>query len=230
MHDWSRIHSLILELERDGKVTRTFRRLDPDRQQAVIAAILDEAADKGPTDLNIKQVAERAGIAVGSLYSYFNNRDGLLDFAVALCVRITCDMFEMARPFLVETPIRDSLKMYIMGGLEWGETQAGFLRFFARAAYHSDSVLSDQVVRPIATVMREIVGAMLDAAIARGEVRDDIDREATTRLIHSLTIAVGDAQMLPYLNHYFQVVGDTMPLDRLLDAFVEMVMCGIGKP
>ena len=228
MLDWSHIHGLILELEQDGKVTRTFRRLDPDRQQAVITAILDEATEKGPTDLNIKQVAERAGIAVGSLYSYFNKRDGLLDFTVELCVRITRNMFEMARPFLIETPIRESLKMYISGGLEWGETQAGFWRFFARAAYHSDSALSDQVVRPIATVMREIVAGMLDAAIARGEVREDIDREATARLIHSLTIAVGDAQMLPYLNNYFQVTDETMPLARLMDAFVELIMRGIG--
>ena len=230
MFDWPHIHSLILALEQEGKVTRTFRRLDPDRQQTVINAILDEAADRGPTDLNIKRVAERAGVAVGSLYSYFNNRDGLLDFTVELCVRITRNMFAMAQPFLIETPIRESLKMYISGGLEWGETQAGFWRFFARAAYHSDSALSDQVVRPIATTMRQLVEAMLDAAIARGEVRETIDREATARLIHGLTIAVGDPQMLPYLNSYFQVTDETMPLARLMDAFVDLIMRGIGNP
>lgn len=229
MFDWPHIHSVILELEQDGKVTRTFRRLDPDRQQTVINAILDEAAERGPTDLNIKKVAERAGVAVGSLYSYFNNRDGLLDFTVELCVRINRDMFAMVQPLLIEAPLRESLKLYISGGVEWTETQAGFWRFFARAAYHSDSVLSEQVVQPIATVMREIVEGMLDAAIARGEVRADIDREATARLIHSLTIAVGDAQMLPYLNHYFQVTDDTMPTERLMDAFVDLIMRGIGK-
>ena len=229
MLNWSSIHILILELEQAGKVTRTFRRLDPDRQQTIIAAILDEAIEKGPTDLNIKQVAGRAGVAVGSLYSYFNNRDGLLDFTVELCVRITRQLFEMGRPFMLEAPLREGLKMYIMGGLEWGETQAGLWRFFARAAYHRDSELSEQVVRPIAANMRAIVSDMLDAAIARGEVRETIDRDATVRLIHALTIAIGDAQMLPYLNAYFQIVDETMPLDRLMEAFVELIMQGIGK-
>jgi len=55
----------ILELEKKGLVTRTFRRLDSDRQQAIITAILDEAGETGPQDLNIKRVAERAGVSTG---------------------------------------------------------------------------------------------------------------------------------------------------------------------
>jgi AcrR family transcriptional regulator len=226
--DWADIHVFILQLERDGKVTRTFRRLDPERQQAVVTAIFDEAIERGPTALNIKQVAERAGVAVGSLYTYFGSRDGLMDFAVALCVRFTGDLFDSARPLLAALPFREGLKMFLAGGVEWGETQAGLLRFFTRAAYHADSDLSEQVVRPIATILRGIVHDMLTQAIARGEVRADIDLEATTRLIHALTIAFGDSQMLPYLNVYWQITGDDVTPERAMDTLIELVMDGIG--
>lgn len=229
MLDWSAIHALIFDLEQTGHVTRTFRRLDPERQQAIITAILDEAAAKGPTDLNIKQVAARAEVAVGSLYSYFNNRDGLLDFTVTLCVRLTRQMFAMARPFLVDVPFREGIKLYITGGLEWGETQAGLWRFFARAAYHRDSDLTDQVVLPIASEMRAIVGDMLAAAITRGEIRATIDQDSVARLIHVLTIVIGDAQMFPYLNTYFQLIDESVPIDRILDVCLDMVLQGIGS-
>lgn len=53
--DWSNIQIYILQLEQEGKVTRTFRRLDPERQQAVVHAILEEATEKGPTAINIKK-------------------------------------------------------------------------------------------------------------------------------------------------------------------------------
>ncbi len=43
------IHPHILQLELEGFVTRTFRRLDSERQQAILIAILDKAAAKGPT-------------------------------------------------------------------------------------------------------------------------------------------------------------------------------------
>ncbi len=75
--EWIQVHTIILELERAGVVTRTFRRLDPERQQAIVQAILDEALEKGPASINIKKVAKRAGVALGSLYQYFGSRAGL---------------------------------------------------------------------------------------------------------------------------------------------------------
>lgn len=226
--DWTKIHIHILELEQKGLVTRTFRRLDPNRQQVVIDAILEEAVEKGPASINIKEVARRAGVSIGSLYMYFNNREGLLAFATELCIRFMVDMFEMIGPMLAGTSLSEGLAMYLSGGVEWSKTITGLIMFFTRAAYQGDPRLGEQVVRPVADSMRQTVSDMLTQAIERGEVRRDIDLEATTRVIHALTIAVGDPQMLPYLNTYFQVVGDDVPPERTLKAMLDLIMSGIG--
>ena len=225
--DWGQLHGHILQFEQQGLVTRTFRRLDPDRQLAIITAILDEAIAKGPAGLNIKQVAERAGVSVGSLYTYFPKREGLLAFAVELCTRYLTDMFDSYRPYLAALPLREALPAFLAGGLEWGQMQTGLVQFFARAAYHGEPALAEQVVRPIATVMLEMVRDMLAQAMARGEVRKEIDLEATARLIYALTIVVGDSQLLPYLNAYFQVTGDEVSLERVMAALVALVAHGI---
>ena len=94
--DWTQLQAHILQLEQQELVTRTFRRLDPPRQQAILQAILDEAAEKGPTDVNIKEVARRAGVSVGSLYQYFGSRETLLAFAVELGVRMMTDLFAIS--------------------------------------------------------------------------------------------------------------------------------------
>jgi len=226
--NWSQILLHINEMEQQGLVTSTFRRLNSDRQLAVITAILDEAVEKGPTSLNIKHVAARAEVSVGSLYAYFNNRDGLLAFATELCVRFMNDMFNVGRPFLTAAPLAEGLAAYVSTGIEWSRAQTGLLQFFARAAYHSDSELSDQVVRPIADTLRGSVHDMILNAIERGEVRPDIDVEATARLVHALTIAVGDSQLLPYLNTYFQITSDEVVRERAVEALVSLIMNGIG--
>jgi len=208
--------------------TRTFRRLDPERQQAVINAILDEATEKGPASINIKQVALRAGISVGSLYQYFPSRDGLLDFAVELCLRFTKGMFLEYRPVLAAMPLKDALSAYMLGGLEWGETAMGLVRFLGRAAYQGDPDLADRVVRPIATLMRETLQEILAQAVKRGEIRPDVDIDAAIRIVNSLTIVIGDSQLLPYLNTYFQVSDDTVPPERIMAALVEFILHGIG--
>jgi AcrR family transcriptional regulator len=226
--DWTNFQPHILQLEQEGKVTRTFRRLDPERQQAVINAILEEATERGPASLNIKEIARRAGVSVGSLYQYFPNRDGLLDFAIELCVRFTIGMFQEFRPMLAAMPLKDALNAYLMGGLEWGQTEMGLVRFFGRAAYQGDPDLAERVVHPIATVMRETLQEILSQAKARGEIRSSVDIEAATRIVNALIIAVSDSQLLPYLNNYFQVTDEAVSSEQIMAALVEFILRGLG--
>ncbi len=226
--DWSQIHVHILQFEQEGLVTRTFRRLDPGRQQAVIHAILEEASEKGPTSLNIKEVARRAEVSVGSLYQYFGNREGLLEFTTALSVRYLVDLFSQFTPMLSALPLEEGLRYYILGGVEWSQTEAGLARFFGRAAYQGDPALSESIVRPIAEAMRAVVESILIQARERGEIRSDVDFEATIRVINTLMIAVGDALLFPFINDYFQITDAAMPQERVVDAMVEMILNGIG--
>jgi AcrR family transcriptional regulator len=219
----------IVELEKKGLVTRTFRRLDPDRQQAIITAILDEAGESGPQDLNVKRVAERAGVSTGSLYQYFINRDNLLAFATELATRSTVQLFEAYRPYMGQAPLSEMLPMYISSGVDWTETQQGFARFFASAAYHGDPVYGESVVRPIAKVMRDMVEEMLRPAVDRGETRPDLDVEATARVLHALTIAIGDGLIFPQLMNYYQLTDDGMTTERIYAAFTALVLKGILK-
>jgi len=226
--DWNAFPSYIVQAEGQGRGTRTFRRLDPARQQAVIQAILDEAALRGPAALNIKQVAARAGVSVGSLYQYFGGRDRMLDFAVDLCVRFVSDSFDLYRPYLAALPLREALAAYVSGGIEWSRAEAGFLQLFARAAYQGDPELAERLVQPISKKLRAIVGELLAQAAARGEIRTGVDLEAATRLVYGLSIAVGDSQLLPYLNNYFQMIDPSLPPERILTALLDLVLNGIA--
>ncbi len=222
------LQAQILELEKSGLVTRTFRRLDPDRQEAVVNAILEEAAEKGPAAISIKQVADRADASVGSLYQYFGSRSGLMQFAVRFVVRSVVALFKLGQPYLARMPLREALKSYLTVGVEWGQLQGGLVRFIARAAYQGDPGLSQSVVRPIAAVMRQTVRDILAQAKARGEVRPDVDLEAAARVVNVLLIALGDAQLLPYLNTYYQAVDRDVTPARLVDAALNLIMQGVA--
>lgn len=227
IQDWSQIQVHILQFEQEGLVTRTFRRLDPERQQVVINAILEEASEKGPTALNIKEVARRAEVSIGSLYQYFGSRQGLLDFAVALCVRYMVEAFGQYTALLAGLPLAEALRYYVMGGIEWGRTEEGLVRFFGKAAYQGDHALAESVVRPVAEVLRQMATEILSQAAARGEIRPQVDLEAAVRAVNALMIAVADAQLFPELNVYFQVSDENMPLERVIDAMIELVLHGL---
>jgi AcrR family transcriptional regulator len=226
--DWAEIHTHIFELEQEGLVTRTFRRLDPDRQQRVLAAILEEAVERGPESLTIGRVAERAGVSVGSLYQYFDNRDGLVNFAVELSGRYLIDEFNRYRPLLASMPLREGLSAYLTGGMEWSEMQVGLVQFFLRAAYGGDPDVGERLVRPIGTALRETVHQMLVQAQRRAEIRQDLDLDTAARIINTLMIAVGDSFLLPYLDNYYQLSNGERPLDQLLDPLLDLIWHGIA--
>jgi AcrR family transcriptional regulator len=153
----------------------------------------------------------------------------MLDFVVEMSVRFVSDEFNSFRQYLLQPPLREALALYLTGGVEWGETKTQMVQFFARAAYHRDSDLSERLVRPIATIMRETLHDILAQAVSRGEIRSDIDLEATARVVHALTVAVGDSQLLPYLNAYFQVDDEDIPRERTMEALIDLILHGIAQ-
>ena len=227
--DWSQFPVYVLQMEGRGLVTRTFRRLDAERQKTVIQAILEEAAERGPQNLNVKNVAARSNVPVGSLYQYFSDRQAMVDFAVQLCVDYVVGMFEASRQYLVAMPLRAALTSYLSYGVEWSREQAWMLKLFAHAAYQGDPELAESLVRPVATAMRETIDAMLRQAKARGEIRPEVDLEATARVVNALLIAVADPVLMPHLNVYFQVTNNQdMSPERVFTSAVEMIFHGIA--
>ncbi len=222
---------IIPNLENEDSVTRTFRRLDPERRQAVLDALFVEAAEKGPGRLNIKEIAERSGASVGSLYQYFGSRENLVRLLVKISVGSIVELFRVSMISLRNLPFREALRYYILEGVRYSQSQKSLTRFLTLSAYQGDEEIGKSVVQPIAVIMRETVRELIKAGVDRGELRPDIDLEAASRAVNVLTIAMGDSQLTPYLNTYFQVSDKEVSFERTVDAALDLVLRGLAvKP
>lgn len=217
----------LLTLEADGRVTATFRRLDPPRQEAVMTAILAEACERGPSRVRLKETALAAGVSVGSLYQYFGNRDGVLSFATELVSSSLASDLRSYIPQLAELALRDGLTAWAFGGMEWTQQQAAVMGFFVRGAYEGDPALAEHLVEPVADAMLDAMRALLRAAVDRGEARPDLPVDATARAVHVLLSGVVDAHLLPHLGRYFQVAGPHTAFEETLAAAVELIVAGV---
>ncbi|MBI5548266.1 MAG: TetR/AcrR family transcriptional regulator [Deltaproteobacteria bacterium] len=225
--EWPDLASQVVAMEGAGLVTRTFRRLDSDRQNAVLAAILTEAAERGPARVSIKEVAARAGVSVGSLYQYFGDRDHMVDFAVELSRGYLVSVLEASKEPLASLPLREGLKAYVEAGCDWAAEQAEVMRLFARAAYHGDASLTERLVEPVARAMRDVVRSMLAAAAARGEIDPKLDLNALAAVVHAMTAVLGDARMLPHLAAYLQLGTDPVDAGGILREALGLMLRGV---
>lgn len=226
---WNVITNRIIYLEKEGLVTRTFRRLDPARQLEILDAILYEAAENGPAKISISAVAHRCAAAVGSMYQYFPDRQSMIDFAEDLSIHYLTDMILEYRPYMLQMPTIDALMTYLTSGVEMSRTQQGFLLFFGRAAYQGDPQLSERVIEPIASAMFDTVNLILQQAKVRGEIREDLDIEAAAHIINAMLIAVGDSILFPYLNKYLRVYDSNTSHSQILQALPDLIHKAIAK-
>jgi hypothetical protein len=104
----------------------------------------------------------------------------------------------------------------------------GLIQFFCRAASQGDPLLAEKVVRPVAVAMRETLYEILSNAQQRGELRPDLDLDAAARAVNAWIIALGDSQLLPYLNDYFQVSAESVPFERTLSAALDILVRGLS--
>jgi AcrR family transcriptional regulator len=220
---------VIPDLEGEDSVTRTFRRLDPEKQLAVLDALFAEAAERGPSRLNIKQVAGRSGASIGSLYQYFGSRENLVRFFTRIAVDSMVSMLRLGASYYKGMPVRRALRSYLLDGIRISRSQKSITKFLTLAAYQGDEAIGESVVRPIAVVMREVVREMLTDGAARGEIRPDIDLEAAARAVNGLLIVLGDSQITPRLNTYFQISDDDVAFERTLDAAVDVLFRGLAQ-
>jgi AcrR family transcriptional regulator len=219
---------ILPDLENEDSVTRTFRRLDPQRRQAVMDALFEEAAEKGPGRLNIKQVAERSGASIGSIYQYFGSRENLVRFFTKIAVVSMVSLLRMAPASYKGMPIRQALRSYLVDGIRISQSQKSITKFLTLSAYQGDEEIGRTVVRPVAVVMREVIRDLLKTGIERGEIRADIDLEAASRAVNVLLIGLGDSQLVPNLNTYFQVSDKDVSFERALDAALDMLLRGLA--
>ena len=219
--------TIIADFEKRGLVTRTFRRLDESRQLAIINAIMEESAENGPDEINIKKVAVRAGVSIGSLYQYFNHREGLLNFAIALTVQQTVTSFNSFLPYLDQLSFEEAFQIYLNTGVEWGKEEQQFMRFFAKSAYQQHPELQESVVRPIADCMLNIMQSMVQLAQQKGQIRSDLDTVILARLLHAISITLGDPALLPELNTYFQVADAKGSIEPVYAVLLEILKHGL---
>lgn len=63
-------------------ITEAFYKLEPDKQQRILEAVLKEFATQGYDKASTNRIVQEAGIAKGMLFYYFKNKQELFRYAL----------------------------------------------------------------------------------------------------------------------------------------------------
>jgi AcrR family transcriptional regulator len=86
--------------------------------EAIVQAGLLVLREEGPEQLTTKRIAERAGVAVGSLYRYFADKDDVLEAVFRQQHEEFWDEAALAVPKLAVLPLEKAVTLIVATGIE----------------------------------------------------------------------------------------------------------------
>jgi AcrR family transcriptional regulator len=193
----------------EGKAPRT------ERGRRTLRAILDAAAaefgEKGFHEGSISGITRRAGVALGSFYTYFDSKDAVFR---ALVRDMSAQVRDRVAPALGAAP--DQLAAERAGLLEFLEFVRGHKEIY-RIIDEAEFVDPESFHAHYQTTAERIAQRLI-AAGARGEVRGDIGE------IHAWAIM----GMNVFLGLRYGVWDEGTPSEQVADIVADMLANGIG--
>lgn len=129
----------------------------------------------GGPDASLEAVARRAGVGIGTLYRHFPTREALFE---AVYRREVQQLSELAEALKSEADPVDALRRWLRSNVEFVATKKGMSAALALAVQSSSELTAFSFDR-----LTKAVGALLDRAVAAGEIRSDISPEDLLRAL-----------------------------------------------
>jgi AcrR family transcriptional regulator len=150
-------------------------RADAVRNRVRVLEAAKAVFSAGGPEASLEAVARRAGVGIGTLYRHFPTRESLFE---AVYRREVQQLGELAEQLKGEAAPVDALRRWLRSNVEFVATKKGMSAALALAVQGSSELSAYSFDR-----LTKAIGALLDRAVAAGEIRSDISPEDVLRTL-----------------------------------------------
>ena len=207
IHSWSRY---------DGRFTIITKKKNTEKYQRILEAAVKVFAEQGFFQSTIAQIAKEAGVADGTIYLYFKNKDDIL---VQFYQYKTGQIFERFREAVGQPKTaEEKLRCLIRVHLEEFQKDRNMAIVY-QAETHQNRWLGDQHIKAMSKTYRDIISEVVELGQEEGTIRRDLFMGLVKRLINGAVDEVINAWIHS---------GGQYDLVTMADPLVDLFMNGIG--
>ncbi len=211
---------------------KTFDRIDPERRETILRAALSEFASKGYSATGINELARKAGISIGSLYSYFASKEDLflaiVDIGSAALVRELSDVDP-------STGFFTCLEALLWKARAAADRYPELDQIYLDSTTQGMASLAARLSNRLEAVTAELYRAMFAAGKASGEIRPDVDGAYAAFCLDNLVLMFQFAYSGDYYRNRMRIMtglADDEPVDdtRLVALILDIARRAFGTP
>jgi AcrR family transcriptional regulator len=147
---------------------------------ALLRAAAEVYSERG-VEASLEEIARRAGVGIGTLYRHFPSRDALNEAVYRREVATLCDR---AGALLHDNDPVAALAEWMTAFAQYVARKRGMAMALKSALGPDNELFAYSHQR-----IREALGSLLDAAVATGEIRADVDHEDLLRAMSGICMA-----------------------------------------
>ncbi len=188
-----------------------------DKYHKILEAAVVVFAERGFFQSTVSQIAKQAGVADGTIYLYFKNKDDIL---VQFYEYKTSQVFERFRQAVNQaTSAEQKLRRLVHTHLEEFQKDINMAIVY-QAETHQHQRLAQEVIKEMSKMYRDIITEVLELGQQEGHFRRNLYVGLVMRLI---TGAVDEV-----INSWIHV-GGSYDLVSMADPLVDLFIKGIGS-
>ena len=200
---------------------QTFFNLPQDKQESIVSAAIDEFYDYGYQKASIARIVEATGIARGSFYQYFENKQDIYRYLILDVIGGRKHEYTR-RFFKQQQTFADLLRELLAGGVAFFRDYPKMAAIANDYMQLRDKGLKQQIAGDSYEQGKRFFLERITAGKECGDIDERIDPEALYYLIYSVGLSISqdiseqdiasytDEQLAEYVNRYVFILQNGM--------------------
>lgn len=170
--------------------TQTFFNLQQEKKDKIIEAAINEFTRHPFKTASIATIVREADIPRGSFYQYFQDKKDIYLYIINLIVEQKKQRFLPIFAKAEEYTFFEMFEAMVDAGIQLAVDNPRYQMIMEH--FLKDEDIKNEMMEEGESMAVSIYGAMLQRAIAKGEIREDINIEVVTIMLQTMSVNVAD--------------------------------------
>jgi AcrR family transcriptional regulator len=172
----------------------TFDNLNSEKKIRIRDAAAAEFADRGYNGASVGRIAEKAGVAKGSMYQYFESKEELFIYLIDSVIEMKMEFFNSRGTEITGENFFERLQSLIILGLEFAKHNPGLQRIGENLLKREmiPRSISERLDAKLKVKSDEVYRSMILSGMEEGDIRKDIDPSLAAFAVNSVMKGMGE--------------------------------------
>lgn len=206
----------------------TFRNLPEEKQKLIVKEAVREFAANGYQRASLNTIVKRLGIAKGSLYQYFENKEALFLY---IFEQFTLSVKRMVKELTgegAEDGFFGHVRRVLWAGVQFIDEQPEYFQIYLKALFEHDVPQREDLVAKVRLFSMEYFAPICQQDQRQGKIRQDVPVPVIVFMLDATMDRFLQGYASPYLDGGLSLAGRSrQELDKEINIIIEVLRDGL---